>query len=80
MIAYQRGKDIYLELLLNPRKFLTKIQKSKDNLGMVLPDEEKLEFVKTSALWIQNKDTIGSCFILNFGFDSPLPWPQVLSC
>ena len=50
MIAYQRGKDIYLELLLNPRKFLTKIQKSKDNLGMVLPDEEKLEFVKTSAL------------------------------
>ena len=51
----------------------------EDNLGMVLPDEEKLEFVKTLVLWIQKKDNIDSCFILNLGFDPPLPWPQVLS-
>ena len=45
---------------------------------MVFPDEEKLKFLKTSVLWIEGKDIIDTCFFLNFGYDSPLPWPQVL--
>ena len=41
-------------------------------------DEEKIGICKNS-LWIQGEDTMDSCFIINFGFDPPLPWPQVLS-
>ena len=44
---------------------------------MILPDEEKLEFVKTSVSLIEVKDIIDTCFILNFGYEAPLPWPQV---
>ena len=43
----------------------------------VLPIEEKLEFVKTSVAWIQGKDILDTCFILNYGYETPLPWPQV---
>ena len=43
----------------------------------VLPEAEKLEFVKTSMAWIQGHDIMDSCFILNFGYMGPLPWPQV---
>ena len=42
-----------------------------------LPFKEKLEFVKKSVHWIEGKDIMDSCFILNFGFVTPLPWPQV---
>ena len=42
-----------------------------------LPEAEKLEFVKTSVAWIQGQDSMDSCFVLNFGFVGPLPWPQV---
>ena len=42
-----------------------------------LTDAEKLEFVSKSASWIQGKDIIDSCFILNFGYEASLPWPQV---
>ena len=48
-------------------------------LRRVLSDEEKLEFVKTFTSWIEERDIMDTCFILNFGYDSPLPWPQVLS-
>ena len=44
---------------------------------MVLPDEEKFEFVKTFGSWIEGRDIRDSCFTLNFGFEAPLPWPQV---
>ena len=44
-----------------------------------LRDTEKLEFVSKSVSWIQGRDIIDSCFILNFGYEAPLPWPQVLS-
>ena len=43
-----------------------------------LPDAEKLEFVKTSVSWIEGKDIMDTCFVLNFGYEFPLPWPQVL--
>ena len=43
----------------------------------VLLNDEKLEFVKTSVSWIQGKDIMDTCFILNYGFEAPLPWPQV---
>ena len=42
-----------------------------------LTDEEKLEFVSKSVSWIQGKDIMDSCFILNFGYEASLPWPQV---
>ena len=46
-------------------------------LGRVLSIEEKIEFVKTSVSWIKGKSIMDTCFILNFGFEAPLPWPQV---
>ena len=46
---------------------------------MVLPDEEKLEFVKTVGSWIDGRAIMDSCFTLNFGYEAPLPWPQVKS-
>ena len=42
-----------------------------------LTEAEKLEFVSKSVSWIQGKDNMESCFILNFGFEAALPWPQV---
>ena len=63
-------KNIYV------RKFLTKSQKTKNTTKRVLTDEEKLEFVKISVSWISSKD-IMDCFILNFGYEALLPWPQV---
>ena len=45
---------------------------------MVLPEKEKFEFVKTSVFWIEGRDIIDSCFTLNYGYEAPLPWPQVL--
>ena len=44
----------------------------------VLPDTEKLEFVRKSVSWIEGRDIMDTCIILNFGYDAPLPWPQVL--
>ena len=44
----------------------------------VLLDAEKLDFVKKSVSWIEGKDILDTCFILNFGYEAPLPWPQVL--
>ena len=43
----------------------------------VLLDAEKMEFVSKSVSWIQGHDIIDNCFILNFGYEAPLPWPQV---
>ena len=43
----------------------------------VLTEKEKLDFVKTSVFWIEGKDIMDTCFVLNFGYDGPLPWPQV---
>ena len=43
-----------------------------------LLDTEKLDFVRKSVSWIEGKDILDTCFILNFGFEAPLPWPQVL--
>ena len=42
-----------------------------------MPEDEKLEFVRKSVMWIEGRD-IDSCFILNFGYNDPLPWSQVL--
>ena len=56
---------------------MTKSQKPKSTQWSVLFDEDKLEFVKTSVSWISGKDIMDSCFVLNFGYKVPLPWPQV---
>ena len=57
------------------RTFLFKNQ--NNTVMRVLPDEEKLDFVRTSVFWISNNDIMDTCFILNYGYEAPLPWPQV---
>ena len=47
---------------------------------MVLTNGEKLEFVKNSVSWISSKDILNTCFIINYGYEAPLPWPQVKIC
>ena len=51
--------------------------------GDLTPDDiskdEKLEFLRKSVTWIEGRDIMDSCFVLNFGYEAPLPWPQVLS-
>ena len=44
----------------------------------VLTDDEKFAFIAKVASWIEGWDLIDSCLVLNFGFESPVPWPQVL--
>ena len=62
----------------NTRKFLTQSKNlNTSRRWWVLTNEEKWEFVKTSVSWIYSKDKIDSCFILNFGYEAPIPWPQV---
>ena len=60
------------------RKFVQiKNQKPNNPLTRILTAEEKLDFVGTLASWISSKDIMDTCFILNFGYEAPLPWPQV---
>ena len=44
----------------------------------LLSYEEKLVFVKTTVSWIEGKDIMDTCFVINFGYEAPLPWPQVI--
>ena len=53
------------------RKFTTNSEK-------VSPSVKEFEFVKASVTWIGAKN-MDNCFILNFGYEAPLPWPQVHS-
>ena len=67
-----------ISIILNiARKFLKTEKNLSNNKMRVLPDTEKLEFVSKSVFWIQGHDIMDSCFILNFGYEAPLPWPQV---
>ena len=50
---------------------------SKQPSMRILPEAEKLEFLKTSVSWIESKDIMDTCFVLNFGYEAPLPWLQV---
>ena len=56
---------------------MTKSQKPKSTLRRLLSDKEKLDFVQTSVSWISSKDIMDTCFVLNYGYEAPLPWPQV---
>ena len=63
----------------NSSKFLNIARNTSHNNSMrVLLDTEKLGFVRTSVSWIEGQDIMDNCFILNFGYEAPLPWPQVL--
>ena len=42
-----------------------------------MPVQDKMEFVRAAVAWISGMDIIDNCFILNFGYEAPLPWPQV---
>ena len=42
-----------------------------------LPVQEKMEFVKKSVSWISSNNIMDTCFVLNYGYEFPLPWPQV---
>ena len=66
-----------LKYLIHARKFSIKTPYQKNTLRRFLPIEEKMKFVKTSANWIRGKPIIDTCFILNYGYEGPLPWPQV---
>ena len=62
------------------RKFFNhRGQESKNPKRRVLPEDEKLEFVRTSVSFIEGKEIMDTCLILNFGYEKSLPWPQVLS-
>ena len=70
----------YFNLKYFARKFFNRQgQESKNPKRRVLPEDEKLEFVRTSVSFIEGKEIMDSCFILNFGYEKSLPWPQVLS-
>ena len=44
-----------------------------------LSEDEKLNFMNKTVSWIQlTENIIDSCFVLNFGYSQPLPWPQVI--
>ena len=73
-------QDANISISFNPRIFLTKNHKTKNTLRRFLTDDEKLEFVKTSVSWISGKDIMDTCFVLNYGYEAPLPWPQVSIC
>ena len=60
------------------RKFLMTKHLPEKSSKRILPDAEKLEFLKTSVSWIESKDIMDTCFVLNFGYPFRLPWPQVL--
>ena len=55
------------------------------NSGKSLTEKEKLTFVRKSVSWIEGRDMMDmmemmdACFVLNFGYEAPLPWPQVFS-
>ena len=59
------------------RKFLKKKKNLSNIRTRVLPDTEKLEFVRKSVSWIEGRDILDTCFVLNFGYEAPLPWVQV---
>ena len=66
-------------IILNiaPRKFLKTEKNLSNNKMRVLPEADKLEFVSKSVSWIEGRDILDTCFILNFGYEAPLPSPQV---
>ena len=66
----------FLNIIFIARKYL-KTKNLSNNSLMRVSFEEKLEFIRTTVSWIEGKDIMDTCFVLNFGFEAPLPWPQV---
>ena len=48
--------------------------RARKKSGKALSIEEKLAFVKDTVSGQGNMD---ACFVLNYGFEEQLPWPQV---
>ena len=69
--------ELFLYIINIFRKFLKTEKNLTNNKMRVLPVTEKLEFVSKSVSWTQGYDILDTCFILNFGYKAPLPWPQV---
>ena len=67
-----RIKMIYFKIL-----FFLIILTHSTKATRVLKSEEKLEFVRSSVVLIEGKDILDTCFILNYGYEAALPWPQV---
>ena len=68
---------IYMQIIIFCLVTPIKLASTDNTLRRDLSDAEKLKFVSKSVSWIQGQDTMDSCFILNFGYEAPLPWPQV---
>ena len=73
----QSSRLVFLVFIFIARKFLKTKNISNNSLVRLLSYEEKLAFVKTTVSWIEGKDIMDTCFVLNFGYEDPLPWPQV---
>ena len=74
--------QIFITLYLNTIfifkvKLINVLLCPKSLTSRVLPDAEKIEFVSKSVAWIQGHGTMDACFVLNYGYEAPLPWPQV---
>ena len=70
----ERPEVLVRNISNNDRHF---VNKRPNTSRMVLLEKEKLEFVKTFVYWTEGRDVMDSCFTLNFGYEAPLPWPQV---
>ena len=42
-----------------------------------LTNKEQFLFIKKTFSWIHGHDIIDTCIVQNFGFEAPIPWPQV---
>ena len=76
--CFSSNKKVKSSLYLNEtfaRKFLQ--TKTHSNMPMKRVLSDPMEFIRKSVHWIQGHDTIDTCFVLNYGYDAPLPWPQV---
>ena len=78
VIIHFINKSIFQFILNIATRRVLKTEKNLSNNKMrVLPETDKLEFVSKSVSWIEGRDIMDTCFILNFGYEAPLPWPQV---
>ena len=51
----------------------------QNTFRMVLPEEEKMEFVRAAVTWMSGMNIMDNSFVLNFGYEALFPWPQVYS-
>ena len=38
-----------------------------------------MDFISKTVDWINGQDVMDTCFVINYGYEAPLPWSQVLN-